>query len=78
LTVSGEAVHRIDREAAGPQRATDRIVANIEFKVTGDVSLTATFGKDYDNAAGAIERTSGTLSILGVSFGLGRRPVDDM
>jgi hypothetical protein len=75
LTLSGEAVHRVDRLKSDSQRTTDRIVANLEFKVNTDVSLTATFGKDYDDdrAAGAT-RTSGALSILGVSFGLGRRP----
>jgi hypothetical protein len=67
LTLSAEAIHRHDR-AVERDRGSERITATFEVKASNRVAITATFGKDY--ADRSLEPRSGTISILGVSFGL--------
>lgn len=59
----GEPIRRLEKEN------TYKIAVNGEYKLSDNVSLTATFGKNFDNAL----FTSGNLlTLLGLNFGLGQ------
>jgi hypothetical protein len=47
-----------------------------EYKVSEDVRITSTFGKDFQDTR--LGLTGSTISVLGMSFGLGSRPTVDV
>ena len=73
LDASFEFVSRLDNSSAKVDDSTYKAVANLEYKVSEDVSISATFGKNYGDTR--LGRPSGTLTLLGVNFGLGPRPM---
>ena len=72
LTLSGELLWRFDQSEVKTSSTTERAVINIEYRVTEDVAITSTFGRDYGNTTLGLEGT--TVAILGVNIGLGRLP----
>jgi hypothetical protein len=72
LNVSFEAIHRIDRSSVRVFDSTSKAVVNLEYKVSEDVSVTSTFGKDFGDTRLGLKGS--TITLLGVSFGLGPRP----
>jgi hypothetical protein len=73
LTVSFEALRRSDFSSTRAMDSTFKAVVNIEYKISQDVSITSTFGRDFGDTR--LGRIGSTVSLLGVSFGLGSRPV---
>jgi hypothetical protein len=72
LDASFEFVSRLDHSSAKVDDSTYKAVGNVEYKVSEDVSISATFGKDFGDTR--FGRPSATLALLGVNFGLGGRP----
>ena len=73
LTASLEAIHRRDTSAVRARRTASKVIAVLEYKVSEDVMLTSSFGKDFDDTH--FGRNGSTIGVLGVSFGLGGRPI---
>ena len=72
LTLSGELLWRFDQSEVKRSSTTERAVVNIEYRVTEDVAITSTFGRDYGNTTLGLDGT--TIAILGVNIGLGKLP----
>jgi hypothetical protein len=72
LTASLEAIYRRDLSSVRVLTTASKVVAIFEYKVSEDITLTSTFGKDFDDTH--FGRNGSMISILGVSFGLGGRP----
>jgi hypothetical protein len=73
--LSVEAVRRLlDNQAEFP-RADDmsstRVVGTMDYRISDDYYLTASFGRDYQSTATGM---SGLVSFLGLNVGLGRTP----
>lgn len=65
IAISGETIERF-----GHGSRTNRTAINAEYKVNDDFYVTATFGKNYDNAG-----TNGNLiTLFGINFNAGRKP----
>lgn len=72
LTASFEAIHRRDRSETRLLSATERALINLEYKVTEDVTLTSSFGRDYGDTRLGLRGAA--ITVLGVSFGIGAKP----
>jgi hypothetical protein len=73
LTVSFEALHRSDFSSTKVIDSTSKAVVNIDYKISEDISVTSTFGRDFGDTR--LGRNGSMVSLLGVSFGLGSRPI---
>ena len=71
VLLSTEFVHRTRTGTSGPGGSSVRLVGDLEYRVSDQMAITASFGKNYDQGV----RTGQTLvSIIGVNFGLGPVP----
>ena len=68
-----EFLGRSARSSGGTSPLTQRLTANVDYRVAGTAFVTFAFGKDFaDPSAG--KPTGGLVSILGVSIGLSKNP----
>ncbi len=70
FSLSAEAVQRFI--ASTETDTTYRLSANLEYRLSSTICLTASFGKDYDQGD---EGGSNLISSLSVDFGFGKTPV---
>jgi hypothetical protein len=69
LNIGTEGLVRTERSSVRRSRPTWRLVATFDYRVSRDVSLSASFGKDYRDAG--IRQRNVVVGILGVNFGFG-------
>ena len=72
LTLSFEAIYRRDHSPDSLLSSTERALVNLEYKVTEDLSVSSSFGRDYGDTRFGLQ--GGAITVLGVTFGLGRKP----
>jgi len=73
LTASFEAIRRSDFSSVRVSDSASKAVITLEYKVSEDVTITSSFGKDFGDTRLGHDGT--TVSLLGVNFGLGSRPL---
>ena len=73
LTASLEAIRRRDFSTVRVSDSASKAVITLEYKVSEDITITSSFGKDFGDTRLGHDGT--TVSLLGVNFGLGSRPV---
>jgi len=72
FTASFEAIHRRDVSTERVLDSATKATVTLEYKVSEDLSVTSTFGKDFDDTH--FGHKASTITLLGVSLGLGQRP----
>lgn len=73
LAVSVESLRRGGTRVSGDE-SSNRTVGMLEYRVTEDIVLYGSFGKDFEDLPGA--RT--LVSIVGLNLGFGRKPIVDV
>lgn len=72
LAASGEFIYRSRNPDDGSTTTSVRAVGQVDYRVTRDIHVTGTFGKNYDSDAPGGERL---VAQLGIDFGLGSVPL---
>jgi hypothetical protein len=70
---SAEYVQRVEGKTGTSRPTSERLDANVEYKIRDELYLTASFGKNFAGEPGASESKGGLVSILGVNIGLGQK-----
>ena len=71
LALSAEALYRVGLTGGGESGDTERAVGMLEYRLTDNLYLVGTFGKDFDSEG---DEKDTLISVLGVNFGFGKAP----
>lgn len=72
LDIGTEGLVRTEWSSVRRSSPTWRLVATFDYRASRDVTLSASFGKDYRDTG--VRQRNVVVGILGVNFGFGGRP----